>query len=664
MHYLKEFIIYYSVRLFGLFLRCLPVSAALAIGRLIGLMAYLFDAKRRGQVYANLKIAFADSKSPEEIKNITKGCFKSYGQNLIELFRIPSIGNLKKFKDVVDIQGQEHIEEALKLGRGVILLAMHFGSWEIASFSCGMLGRPYKVIVKQQKKHSRLDELLNSYRTCGGQVVLSRGMGTRDFLKSLKNNEIIGMVVDQGGRDGILVPFFGRKASMSSGAMRIGLKYGVPICFSIIIRQKGYKHRMVFHKPFELSKTDDMEKDAEANLKAVALRMEDYIRQYPAEYMWFYKIWKYSNEANVAILADNITGHLRQSQAVARTAQVALSERRIHSNEMTINVRFKSLFYQKLFSMISVLIYPFIRQGKIGFLRWFLTPQSLKEVNSLRADFMISCGSSLAGLNKILSKEHNAKSICILKPGLFRYAAFDMVVLPQHDAPQKYRDIFSHEDQLPFCITHAAANLITDEYLEEQKERLLKHFTHLQGKVRTKIGVFIGGDAKNVYLSEVQIKMLVHQLKEACAEINAEILCTSSRRTPPSIEQLLYRELKKDARCPLLVIANQENVPEAVGGILGLSDINVVSGDSISMISEAASSGKNTIVFYPEAKAKALSSSDKHHKFIKNLDQKGYIVTSDIKEIASAVFDVAKNKIQTKRLDDYAVVLEAMRYVI
>ena len=117
-------------------------------------------------------------------------------------------------------------------------------------------------------------------------------------------------------------------------------------------------------------------------------------------------------------------------------------------------------------------------------------------------------------------------------------------------------------------------------------------------------------------------------------------------------------------RCPLLIIANQENVPEAVGGILGLSDINVVSGDSISMISEAATSGKNTVVFYPETKAKVLKASDKHYKFIKNLHQNGYIVASDIKEVASAILDVAKNKVQTKRLDDHMVILEAMRYVI
>ena len=221
--------IYFSVRLFGLIIRILPTSWALAVGRFIGLMAYTFDVKRKTQVYANLKVAFAESKFPREIKRISKDCFQRYGQNLIELFRLPLITTPESFRDTVEIEGKEHIQEALKLGKGVILLAMHFGSWEIASFSFAKLGHPYKVIVKPQKKYSRMDELLNSYRTCGGQVVLSRGMGTRDLLKSLKNNEIIGMVVDQGGRDGALVPFFGRKASMSDGALRIGLRHGMRV---------------------------------------------------------------------------------------------------------------------------------------------------------------------------------------------------------------------------------------------------------------------------------------------------------------------------------------------------------------------------------------------------------------------------------------------------
>jgi len=246
---LKELIVYYSVRIFGFFIRCLPAGIAAWIGKRIGMIAYYFDIKHKSRAYANLKMAFAHLKSPDEIKQIMKTLFKNYGQNLIELFRMPLL-TPEKFDKVVAVEGKENITESLKQGKGVIMLAMHFGSWELASLSCVRLGFPYRVFVKPQKKYSRLADLLNSYRAGGGAVVLSRGAGTRDFVRSLKKNEVIGMVVDQGGRDGVLVPFLSRRASMSVGAIRMGLKLGVPICFSVIYRRlrlflKIFRHNEV-----------------------------------------------------------------------------------------------------------------------------------------------------------------------------------------------------------------------------------------------------------------------------------------------------------------------------------------------------------------------------------------------------------------------------------
>ena len=659
----KESVIYCSVRAFGTVIRFIPVHLALGFGRRLGMLAYYFDSKRRVQAYANLKIAFADTKSPAQIQAITMQCFQSYGQNFIELLRLPLLTK-ERFNEVVCIQGKEHILEALKFNKGVILLAMHFGSWEVASVSCSMFGHPYKVMVKPQKKHSKLDDLLNFYRSCGGQVVLSRGMGTRDFIKSLKNNEIIGIVVDQGGRDGMLVPFFGRQASMSVGAIRLGIKQGIPICFAIIIREGGHRHRMIFHRPLDITVSGDLEKDIEVNLNKVTQLMEDYIRQYPYEYMWFYKIWKYSNQANIAILADRITGHQRQSEALAKAAQVAISERRIRSRIELIKIEFKNRFLEKLFSLLSVVIHHFVNQGKLGFLKWFLTSKSLQDVYAMKADFIISCGSSLAGMNRILSKEHNAKSCVILKPGLLGYRYFDLVALPRHDRPPAYKHSDDIEERLPFVITNGAPNLVTPEYLLEQTQALLNRYSHLKGKVRTKISVFIGGASKNVYISEYQIKILIHQLKEAAQAIRAEILMTTSRRTPKRIEQLLHKNFKKDPCCPLLILANQQNVPEAVGGMLGLSDINVVSGDSISMISEAASSGKDTVVFFPQTRAKILKGKNKHENFIRNLNQKGYVAACDIKEVGRNICDVAKSKLHTKKMDDQQTLIEALRFVI
>ena len=202
-----EIFYYLILRTFGFLVRLLPVNAALALGRLMGMIVYYFDIRHKRIVSSNLKVAFAKSKGPNEIKQVTKQFFQNYGQNLIEFFRLPLM-NREKFAQLIRVEGKEHVTAALQKKKGVILLAMHFGSWELASLSCAMMEQPYKVIVNPQKRYSKLDDLLNSYRSCNGNIVLSRGLGTREMIKSLQNNEIIGLVVDQGGRDGVLVPFF------------------------------------------------------------------------------------------------------------------------------------------------------------------------------------------------------------------------------------------------------------------------------------------------------------------------------------------------------------------------------------------------------------------------------------------------------------------------
>ncbi len=657
MSSLNESLIFHSVSVFGAFVRLLPLPIALFIGKIIGVLAYYFDTKHKTLAYANLKMVFADSKSPAELKHITKKLFRNYGQNFIDLFRMPLI-NPENFQKFITVEGIENLSEGRQQGKGAIMLAMHFGSWELASLSCAMLDLPYKVMVKPQTRYSRLDELLNWYRSCGGYVVLSRGMDTRDFVRSLKNNEVIGMVVDQGGKDGVLVPFFGRNASMSVGAIRMGLKWGVPICFSIIHREQNGRHKMIVHKPLDLVNTGNPEKDIPANLNRITRTMEDYIQRYPSEYMWFYKIWKYSNETGIAILNDGKTGHLRQSQAVAGLLQKALGERNILSTVRVIEVAFRSQLHRNVFTVLNLLVPPVFYRAQLGWLKRFLTPESFQQIQRVKAEFIVSCGSGVAGVNNFLSRDYGAKSITILKPGLLGYRRFQLVILPQHEMRKSYGSGVS------LVYTKAAPNLVTSEYQAEQSRALLNRYSHLKNNLKLKIGLFIGGDSKNIFLDEHQLKVLVHQLTEVAQEINADILATTSRRTPAAVEQLLHKRLRKHPRCPLLILAGQDNVPEAVGGILGLSDIQVVSGDSISMVSEAASSGKNTIVFLPELRKKKTGMPNKHLDFIEKLGSHGYVLASGIKDIGHAVYDVAKGKIQTKPLDDNPVMLEAIRKII
>ena len=656
MNFLIEYLTYWAVRAFGFLIRLMPVGLALAVGRAIGLMGYYFDVRHRAQAYANLKVAFSRSKNPTEIRKISKGVFQNFGQNLIELCRLPLI-TPQNYEEFVTVEGKENITESLKKNKGLLLLVMHFGSWELASIALTMLGSPYKVIVRPQKRFKKLDELLNSYRSCRGSVVVTRGVGTRDVIRGLNNNEVVAMGADQGGRDGRLVPFFGRPASMSIGAIRLALKMGTPVCFSIIVREKGHKHRLIIQKPLDLQDTGNPEEDVLSNLRQVIPIMERYIEQYPSEYMWFYKIWKYSDQSTTLILSDGKTGHLRQSQAVAQMIARALSERNIRSDVQIAEIVFKNKLAAGLMSLIGLLTHPYFHQGRLGFLKLFLTKESYRAVMSVKADFIVSCGSSVASVNYLLALDHCAKNVAILKPGLLSFRKFSLVVMPQHDG-------YPARDGVPLvAVTKGAPNLVSEEYLREQLPGFLKKFPGLEFRTKFKIGLLLGGNTKDMLLDENWVRTVVNQIKEIAAHVDADILVTTSRRTPVKIDHLLKKEFSKHPRCQALIIANQDNIPEAVAGILALSAVLVVSGDSISMISEAASSGKSTIVF-PISGQRQQKRAGKYDLFIEQLSKQGYVVQADVRNIGQLIQDVAKHKIQTQRLDDNEVVFQAARKVI
>lgn len=654
---MSEWILYWAVRVFGFCVRMLPVELALALGQAVGILAYYFDTKHRRIVFSNLRIAFSGSKSPSEIRRIARATFMCFGQNGIELLRFPLM-NKKKFEKYIHLEGAQHIAESEKQGKGVILLAVHYGSWEIANLIGASLGYPYKVLVKAQTRNFRLGEFLDELRRAGGATMVHRGAGTRDILKGLKNNEIVSLVADQGGKDGLLVPFFGKEASMSSGAIRLGLKYGIPICPVSIVRLQGPCHRLTVFKPLDLVRTGDEQSDVRTNLIKVTEFMEHIISQRPEEYMWFYKIWKYTKESVVGIITDGKAGHMRQAEAVAGAIKEILAERGISAQLPVLPAKFKSLAHYRLFALLAWTANVLGHRARLFLMKFCLTADSYGQLLSLKPDILVSCGSGSAGINFLLAREYDAKNIAILKPGIWSFRHFDLVILPRHDAMRRKtwpRNV---------VVSEGALNLITEPYILEQKNALLKRFSHLKSGDNFKIGVLLGGDTQDFILSEQRVRILINQLKEIAEEVQADVFLTTSRRTSVKVENLLMREMSRYRRCKFLVLANRENVVEAVGGILGLSDLIIVSGDSISMVSEAASAGKKVTVFPVECRSGNPFEKTKHGQFLERLRLEGYVLSADIKFLKHSAYQLIKNKVQTRPLNDAAVIRERLRLAI
>jgi len=207
-------------------------------------------------------------------------------------------------------------------------------------------------------------------------------------------------------------------------------------------------------------------------------------------------------------------------------------------------------------------------------------------------------------------------------------------------------------------VVEGALNLIDADYLKEKSGRL-KQSGFIKGNLSPLcIGVLIGGDSKGFSISRRMISGVISQIKKSAEELNADILTSTSRRTPLEVEQVIKNEFGGYSRCKLMVIANQNNHPDVVGGILGYSSIIISSPESISMVSEAVSAGKYVVVF------KADGLSRKHRRFLKNYQDKGYIYLEEAEGLADSIKEIWKNRPEVHVPEDNLKVAEALSKIL
>lgn len=665
----KDSIIDYSscilIKLLGPLMRALPKNFALFLGRRLGDLFYYFDFKHKAAAYSNIKTAFGHEFSPSRIRRITRDFYRNFGQNLIEIFLIPLIDK-EYINKYITLEGLDHIYEAFKKGKGLILVGMHEGSWELSNIISANLGFPFVLFVRSQR-HPRLNELLNNYRIQKGCKIIKRQgridaggasltdtrqnelFSARRLIDALKRNEAIGMMVDQGGRTGRLIKFLGKEASMPSGAVRFALKYDAVIIPAFYARLKGLYHKVLLGKPLETVKTGDLEKDIDTNLQKVVEFFEKQIKSYPGEYLWTYKIWKYGLERNILILSDGKTGHLRQAEAAAKNISACLKDKGFKPSLTTIVVKYRDKLsgYAQAFS--GCLAGKYTCQGCAWCLRSFLNKDVYNSLVRKPADFVVSCGSSLAAVNYIISRNNRAKSIVIMKPSFLSMKRFDLVILPRHDNPPARKNV---------AVTQGALNLVDEAYLKEQAEKLMAAAAaSALGVPRMRFGLLIGGDTKDFCLNKGIASAVIRQIKDSAQKYNAAILATTSRRTSSEIENLVSEELENYAGCELSVIANRKNLPFAVGGILGLSKVVIVSPESISMISEAASSGRYVIVFKSQV-------NPRHRAFLSYLSERKYIYLTEPGEIAGVIDKILTQQPKINTLNDNLAVRSALEKIM
>lgn len=617
----------------------LPVTLVLKIGRFLGVFVYLANTRRRAIGYANIRAAFSKQKTPKELLRLIRHVYMRLAETVAEVLCFYKVDD-SYIDKYITISGIEHFWSAVEKNKGVILLTAHFGNWELSGVVSSIKGFPLYVLARDQGM-KKVNELLNGIRESKGSTVVRKGITTRYIVKALREGKIIGMVADQNaGASGYLTDFFGRPASTAHGPYRFASKTGAVILPVFMARIKGPYHRLILEKPIEIGHKED----SVPYVKQYTKMLESYVEKYPDQWLWLHRRWKACPIKRVVILSDGKAGHLNQSLALADHFKKYRKAKDI-SESLTevevIDVRFKNRLWKVMCNIAGIFAGPYC-QGRLGLLKAALQEASYEDLSRTYADVVISTGFSLAAVNCVYKYENNAKNIACMRPGLISYRKFDMVVLPKHDV----RDHLRYENVI---VADTPPTLVDDKFLKKGTEAISGHVKRQKDLA---IGVLLGGENRDFTFSENYIDGIVSQLLKAARQLSADLLLTTSRRTSRNVEDLLKRRLSREDSCKLLLVANDNNIPYAVGGILSTCDLLVASGESISMVSEAVASGKKTVIFRGERLSKKKDS--KHDRFLRRLHESGCLKIAGpdrLSDIICAEFKINDGKKRSESED-------------
>jgi KDO2-lipid IV(A) lauroyltransferase len=264
---------------------CLKV---ILIGRRSICQRQIFDALKFIQQKSNQEACICEQSSQDlekRSKEQTNLYFEHLSTSILEWIVIFGHQN-HKILDDVEVIGEDLIDEALKQERGLLLLTLHLGNWEILLRKAGAFRHPVHVISKEM--HQGLSQILLQKLRLGGPSILYGKRQAFKIAKALKQNEIVVDVLDQHCPKKTAIPclFFGKKAYTQSDFLRWQSLIGSEVLL-IYTYRKGHRHVIEVRK-IDLRLTNSIEE----RVQQVMIAYENLICEHFEQWLWIHRRWK------------------------------------------------------------------------------------------------------------------------------------------------------------------------------------------------------------------------------------------------------------------------------------------------------------------------------------------------------------------------------------
>lgn len=268
-------------------LAILPWAIQYRLGQFLGSVAFN-NLKSRGKTtIRNLEVCFPEW-TAEQIEANARQVFIDQMIGIFETLN--AWYSPQWFKNRVQIEGLEHIQNAQAEGKGILLLGTHSTLLDAGGYLCAQFFEP--DVVYRPQNNPLLDMLIVRCRaTIYANQIDHDDM--RGLIRNLKNGHAIWYSPDQdfGLKQGVMAPFFGTPAATVTAHRRL-LKIAKAVAIPLYFYRDGDISNPQYHVLIEPALDNFPSEDEVSDAVRTNKIIENQLRIAPTQYMWFHRRFK------------------------------------------------------------------------------------------------------------------------------------------------------------------------------------------------------------------------------------------------------------------------------------------------------------------------------------------------------------------------------------
>lgn len=282
------------------FIALLPLRLLQLLAGWVAIVLYQYNSSMKRITEINIKLAYPNLAPPQQ-QRLIKNSLKSQCRTYVEFVKIWGRSNEYNLSLLGSINGEQYLTEALENKKGVIVVILHYGCWEILNSWLSLYSEPV-IMYKPNKIKGVNRYLLEARQKFNATLVPTDESGIRAIFKTLKQGGLTVILPDHLPKrsGGVYSEFFGQNALSSTLVSKLAAKTQCNVIGLSCIRSTDLSH---FDVHCQRLSDGILSKEVQQSVDCLNQEIQQMISIAPEQYIWSYK--RFRNVEGEINLYDN-----------------------------------------------------------------------------------------------------------------------------------------------------------------------------------------------------------------------------------------------------------------------------------------------------------------------------------------------------------------------